>query len=277
MTRAFFYIGILISVVLFFSNPTLAAKISTNDLDCVIEPYMTVELSSPVQGVLEEVLVKRGDSVKRGQVLARLKSGVEQSGVVLAKARAESTTEIKVNTEKYELSKRSLKRVEELYQKKLISPNEHDEAFTSVVVGELEVLLAKENHHVAQLELERAKEILKLRSVISPIDGVVVERYKSPGEFVEDQPLLKLVQVNPLNVEVIAPLHWMGTIKKGMAVRVYPEKPIGGSYIATVVIVDPVVDSASGTFGIRLELPNNKFKIPAGLTCDVKFPGKRIK
>jgi RND family efflux transporter MFP subunit len=227
-----------------------------------------------VQGVLEEVLVKRGESVKKGQVLARLKSGVEESGVVLAKARAESITEIKVNTEKYELSKRSLKRVEELYQKKLISPNEHDEAFTSVVVGELEVLMAKENHHVAQLELERAKEILKLRSIVSPIDGIVVERYKSPGEFVEDQPLLKLVQVNPLNVEVIAPLQWMGAIRKGMVIQVYPEKPIGGSYKAKVVIVDPVVDSASGTFGVRLELPNDNHKIPAGLTCDVKFPGK---
>ena len=275
MTRVFLYLINLLVVILYFSAPTLAAKKSTDDLDCVIEPYMTVELSSPVRGVLEEVLVKRGDSVKKGQVLARLKSGVEQSGVVLAKARAESMTEIKVNTEKYELSKRSLKRVEELYQKKLISPNEHDEAFTSVVVGELEVLLAKESHHVAQLELDRAKEILKLRSIISPIDGVVVERYKSPGEFVEDQPLLKLVQVNPLNVEVIAPLHWLGTIKHGMVVRVFPEKPIGGSHKAKVVIVDPVVDSASGTFGIRLELPNKKHKISAGLTCDVKFPGKR--
>jgi RND family efflux transporter MFP subunit len=277
MTQAFLYAVNLIVVILCFSVPTLAAKKSTDDLDCVIEPYMTVELSSPVQGVLEEVLVKRGDSVKKGQVLARLKSGVEQSGVILAKTRAESITEIKVNTERYELSKRSLKRVEELYQKKLISPNEHDEAFTSVVVGELEVLLAKESHHVAQLELNRAEEILKLRSIVSPIDGVVVERYKSPGEFVEDQPLLKLVQVNPLNVEVIAPLHWLGTIKNGMVVRVFPEKPIGGSYKAKVVIVDPVVDSASGTFGIRLELPNDNHKVSAGLTCDVKFPGKRRK
>lgn len=277
MTRVFLYVVNLIFVILCFSAPTLAAKKSTDDLDCVIEPYRTVELSSPVQGVLEEVLVKRGDLVKKGQVLARLKSGVEKSGVVLAKARAESMTEIKVNTERYELSKRSLKRVEELYQKKLISPNDHDEAFTSVVVGELEVLLAKESHHVAQLELDRAREILKLRSIASPIDGVVVERYKSPGEFVEDQPLLKLVQVNPLNVEVIAPLHWLGVIKKGMAVQVYPEKPIGGSYKAKVVIVDPVVDSASGTFGIRLELPNDNHKISAGLTCDVKFPRKRRK
>lgn len=277
MIRILLYSLNCILVILSFSAPTFAAKKSTDNLDCVIEPYMTVELSSPVQGILEEVLVKRGDSVKKGQVLARLKSGVERAGVDLAKARAESVTEIEVSREKHELSKRALKRVAELYRKKLLPQNEHDEATTAVVVGELEVLLATESHHVAQLELRRAEEILKLRSIVSPIDGVVVERYKSPGEFIEDQPLLKLAQVNPLYVEVIIPLYWLRTIKKGMKVKVYPEKPLGGSYEAKVVIVDSVVDSASGTFGVRLELPNDKNKISAGLTCDVKFPGKRRK
>jgi RND family efflux transporter MFP subunit len=275
MIRVFLYS--VSFVFLCFSIPAFAAKKSMDGLDCVIDPYKTVELSSSVQGVLEEVLVKRGDSVKKGQVLARLKSGVEQAGVNLAKARAESMTEIKVNREKYELSKRDLKRIEELYRKKLIPPNDYDEAATTVVVGELEVLLAMESHHVARLELKRAEEILKLRNIVSPIDGVVVERYKSPGEFVEDQPLLKLAQVNPLNVEVIIPLYWLRTIKKGMMVRVYPEKPVRGSYQAKVVIVDSVVDSASGTFGVRLELPNGNHRIPAGLTCDVKFPVKRRK
>jgi RND family efflux transporter MFP subunit len=261
-------------LVLCFSNSVFAAKRSADDLDCVIEPYRTVELSSPVQGVLGEVLVKRGDLVKKGQILARLKSGVEQAGVSLAKARAESMTEIKLNSEKYELSKRALKRVKELYEKNLIPPNDYDEATTTVVIGEMEVLLAMENHQVAKLELKRAEEILKMREIVSPISGVVVERYKSPGEFVEDQPLLKLAQVNPLNVEVIAPLFWLKIIKKGMRVKVYPEKPVGGSYQAKVVIVDSVVDSSSGTFGIRLELPNKNLRIPAGLTCDVKFPRK---
>jgi len=62
-----------------------------------------------------------------------------------------------------------------------------------------------------------------------------------------------------------------------MTVQVYPEKPVGGSYTAKVVIVDSVVDSASGTIGVRLELPNDNHRVSARLTCDVKFPGKRRK
>ena len=50
-----------------------------------------------------------------------------------------------------------------------------------------------------------------------------------------------------------------------------PERPIGGSYSAVVKVVDRVIDAASGTFGVRLELPNRERKIPAGVRCRVRF------
>jgi hypothetical protein len=37
-------------------------------------------------------------------------------------------------------------------------------------------------------------------------------------------------------------------------------------------VVDPVIDAASGTFGVRLELPNSDYRLPAGLRCKVRFP-----
>jgi membrane fusion protein (multidrug efflux system) len=75
-----------------------------------------------------------------------------------------------------------------------------------------------------------------------------------------------------LIVVVIAPVQLFGKIKKGMKAKVIPEEPIGGHYTARVVIVDRVLDAASGTFGIRLQLPNRKYKLPAGLRCQVDFP-----
>jgi membrane fusion protein (multidrug efflux system) len=104
---------------------------------------------------------------------------------------------------------------------------------------------------------------------------VVMERFLSPGEYVENQPVLKLAQIDPLNVEVFAPVELFGTIKVGQQAKVRPEAPIGGSYKAKVVIVDRVIDAASGTFGIRLEIPNPKNMLPAGLKCRVIFPSIR--
>ncbi len=250
------------------------AQKGMSDFDCVIEPFMTVELSTSIRGTLEDVSVKRGDLVKKGQVVARLRSGVEKAGVELAKAQAQSKTQIQISKERFALSQRKLQRVNELYEKNMVPKNEQDEAETEKILAELEVLRAEEGHKIAGLELERAEEVLDLRSIVSPINGVVVERLKSPGEFVEEQPVVKLAQIDPLNVEVIAPIAYLGKIKTGMKATVFPEKPVGGKYKAEVKIVDSVVDAASGTFGIRLELPNPKHKVVAGLKCGVKFPLK---
>jgi hypothetical protein len=50
-----------------------------------------------------------------------------------------------------------------------------------------------------------------------------------------------------------------------------PERPVGGRYETAVKVVDRIVDAASGTFGVRLELPNRKQTIPSGVRCRVQF------
>ena len=118
---------------------------------------------------------------------------------------------------------------------------------------------------------EREKAVLKLRSVKSPISGVVVERYVSPGEYVSSQPLLQVAQINPLRVEVIVPAKMFGKISPQMTATILPELPIYGEQPATVRLVDKVIDPASSTFGVSLELPNPDYRIPSGLKCLVRF------
>jgi multidrug efflux pump subunit AcrA (membrane-fusion protein) len=131
---------------------------------------------------------------------------------------------------------------------------------------------AIESQQIAKLEMERAAAVLDQRTVRSPITGVVVERYMSPGEYVEDRPILKIAQIDPLNVEVILSVEHLGKIREGMTAEVLPQEPVGGSYKARVKVVDKVVDAASGTFGVRLELPNPQYRISAGIKCNVAFP-----
>ncbi len=93
----------------------------------------------------------------------------------------------------------------------------------------------------------------------------------SPGELAQQEKILKIAQIDPLNVEVIAPVEMFGSIKTGMRAKVRPEDPVGRAYRASVKVVDRVVDAASGTFGVRLELPNPRHRIPAGVKCNVRF------
>ena len=84
-----------------------------------------------------------------------------------------------------------------------------------------------------------------------------------------------IAQINPLNVEVFVPVALYGTIKIGMEAIVSGEQPVGGQHTATVDVVDPLIDARSGTFGVRLLLPNPTYKIPAGLRCKIEFPTAR--
>jgi RND family efflux transporter MFP subunit len=250
--------------------PSVEAK--SVELDGLIEPYMVTEVGSAVRGIIETVDVDRGDFVKKGEVVATLQSGVEKATMELARARAEVDAAIKSKETQLGFSDRKMKRYEELYKKETIPFGEMDEAETSKMLAELELQEARDNKRIAELELRRATEVLERMFIRSPIKGVVVERFLSPGEFVEEQPILKIAQIDPLNVEAIVPVEFFGSIQVGMQAEVLPEEPVGGIYTAKVKIVDQVIDAASGTFGVRLELPNPDYKLPAGLKCRVIFP-----
>jgi multidrug efflux pump subunit AcrA (membrane-fusion protein) len=111
-------------------------------------------------------------------------------------------------------------------------------------------------------------------TIQSPIAGVV-ERLQHPGELVKQEPILKLAQIDPLRVEVFAALAMLGQVKVWSMAEIRPASPPGGTFSARVTIVNKVMDSASATFGICLELPNPYHRLPAGLYCSVHFPANR--
>ena len=250
----------------------LPPKVNSAELDGLIEPYMVANVGSGMRGIIETVDVDRGDFVKKGQVVATLQSGVEKATMELARIRAEIETTIKSREAQLGFSERNKKRYEELYKKETVAFGEMDEAETKRMLAELELQEARDNKRLAELELIRTTEVLERLTIRSPISGVVVERFLSPGEFVEEQPIFKIAQIHPLNVEAIVPVELFGSIREGMKAQVRPEAPVGGEYTAKVKIVDQVIDAASGTFGVRLELPNPKYKLPAGLKCKIIFP-----
>jgi len=124
---------------------------------------------------------------------------------------------------------------------------------------------------LTELQLREATEKLRLRTIASPIDGVVVKRKLSPGEYVGEGSIMTLARVHPINAEIVVPVAMYRKIRKGMTAEVRPEAPAGGVYRGKVVVVDEVIDAASGTFGVRVELPNPDHQLSAGLNCSVRF------
>ena len=252
-----------------FAAQASAANIP--QLDCVVEPHMIIELSTQIDSIVDTMHVERGDLVAKDQILVTLDSEVERAAVASARARADSDAELRAGEVNVAFAERREERVQSLFQEDAISTDQFDEVETETLLARLQLDRAEEVTRLAQLELQRAEETLKRHTIRSPIDGVVVQRYLSPGESVRFQPMLRLAQIDPLRVEVIVPVSAFGKIEVGQKAIVQPEEPMVGNYDAEVMIVDRVADAASGTFRVALSLPNPDYALPSGLKCMVQF------
>lgn len=222
-------------------------KTLADEMECLLEPRMVADVGSPVEGTLAQVLADRGDSVRTGQVIARLNASVE-------------TATLKLKRAQLEYGERKVQRNEDLFKKNLIAASDKDELETQT--------------RIAELEVKQQEEVLALRTITSPINGVVVERFLGPGNHVSQEKIVRIAQIDPLNVEAVVPVALFGAIKPGSFGEVKMAPLVSGSYKARVTVVDRVVDAASGTFRVRLELPNPGNRIPAGIKCSVLFVGK---
>jgi RND family efflux transporter MFP subunit len=251
-----------------------AADPAGNEYDCLIEARQQVDVRSSVEGVIESVPVTRGQVVKKGTLLAKLSSGPERASLSLARSRATMVGEVKAAEARVELTRKKWERAKELQKGNFVSANSRDEAEAEYHLAREQLRAVLESRKVAELDAKRAEEVLAQRSIYSPIDGVVVAVLLQPGELMssnQKDPIMKLMEVDPLNVELVLPVSQYGKIKVGQKAEVLPEEPVGGRYEAMVEVVDPTVDAASGTFGVRLKLPNPGTRLPAGVKCRARF------
>ena len=263
LTRAAARVPLLLLAI---SGPATAAE-----YPCLVEPHMVVDLSTAVEGVLASVDVQKGDAVSAGDAVARLESRIEEALVEQARARVAMRSAIMArevslarNTDKHE-------RAVKLSSQKFVSPDELDELKSAVDLSRLELETERDNQRLAEIELKRFEAQLEQRVIRSPMDGVVVQRYLNPGEFAQAQPIVRVAQLDPLNVEAVLPGADYGSVQAGQPARVRLHGAGEPVIEAEVTIVERVIDAASGTFGVRVELPNPTLAIPAGLECTLEL------
>lgn len=256
-------------------SATLAAvpaRAEMQTFDCVAEPAQRVQVGSPVTGLLAQVKVGRGDEVKRGDELARLESTVEEANVALATAQANARASLESQRTRLELAQANLDRSLKLVNSGAVTQSKLEELEAIVAIARRDLDTEELRLRFAAIELERQQALLARQSIRSPLDGVVVEQNLRAGEFVrQDSAVLTIAQTDPLHVEAYVPTALWGKVAKGSRGTVSLEQPAETRIDAEVTVVDRIFDAASGTFGIRLALPNPGGAIPAGQRCKVSF------
>jgi RND family efflux transporter MFP subunit len=250
-----------------------AATTTPQPLGCLIEPFRVADIGSPVIGVIESVKVERGDRVDKGQVLATLRADVERASVDVAAGRAQAIGEYNAAVANADLARQKLVRAQDLADKQFISTQALEQARAEAGVADHRLAQAKEQRGILAREYELAQAQLQLRTIRSPSAGVIADRYMSAGERVEEKPVFRVAVVDPLRVEVVLPASLYGTVRAGALMNIAPEFPNAGTRQAKVVLVDRLIDGASNTFRVRLELPNAGMTLPAGLRCKADVAG----
>jgi RND family efflux transporter MFP subunit len=257
----------------FNAQDAAPAAVSSEGYECLLEPAAEVAIGSPTIGLIQEIHVDRADVIRAGDVLVQLESSVEVAALEVARARARMAGVVGSKAATAELEQKRLARAEQLYRGKALSLDVRDEVQTQAKVAAQELVQAREEKQLAALEFAQAEANLERRVIRAPISGVVVDRMMNPGEVVDEEKILRIAQIDPLRVEALLPAAMFGSVGLGTRAAVTPEHPGDQVHVARVVRIDRVIDPASGTFAVRMELPNAEHAIASGLHCQVRFLG----
>jgi macrolide-specific efflux system membrane fusion protein len=234
------------------------------------------EVPARAVGPLAEIMIREGDVVKRGQVLARIddaeaKLAADRAEVELAVARREAANELPVlaAAKAAEAARAELKRAVDSQAKfeKSISQTELDRLRLAADEAEYKQRQAVHIRETAELtarvkenELQTIRHRLQLHQIMAPIEGVVVEVKRRIGEWVEPgMPVVRLVLMDRLRVEAFAGAADLGSGAVGRAVEFRVAQADGeaaGKYEGRISFVSPEVNPVNGQVRLWAEVPN---------------------
>lgn len=238
------------------------------DVISFTKPYHDIDIAVSEMGIITQVLVKEGDVVTKGQLLAKLDDTEAIAKLKIAEKAKEARGQIEAAEVELKLQSSVVKKTQELFRNNHAEQFELDRAISreSVLQANLKTLL--EDIEIKKLEYERAKIQLRRRQLFSPIDGIVTEIYFDQGEYVSlNQPaILKVVQLDPLLVIFSVPVHLTNRISVGGPVDVQftgSKQTVKGH----VEFISPTVDPQSAETRVRVRIPNPKNKLRCGAEC----------
>ncbi|MFG0253119.1 MAG: efflux RND transporter periplasmic adaptor subunit [Phycisphaerales bacterium JB038] len=241
-------------------------------LPTIAMPSQDLELSFVVPGKIEVMAVKPEQYVTRGQLLAQLDDRVQRQQVRLAELAAEDDTRVESARERLALAERDLERVQEALEQEGVTQRELDDAQTSVNIGRIELTSSRYEQQQNKAILERERASLEQMRIVSPIDGVVAVKTKDAGESTEElQPVLRVVDIDPLWFDVAIPARYARSLRQGDTAEIsWRDLPTEQALQAHVLFVSSVGDAASSTLHVRLEAANPA-RIPAGQHAHARF------
>lgn len=234
---------------------------STGNLSAVT----TVQVGTQVSGIINDIYVDFNDVVRRGQIIARIDTTLLVSSVQDARAT------LSRNQAQLDFARTEFERVKNLYEKNFATEVEYNQVKYNLDLAEANIVSS-------QINLERANRNLAYATIVSPIDGVVVERNVDEGQTVAaslNAPQLFLIANDLSDMEILVSVDEsdIGLIKEGQTARftvqAYDEDVFYGSVRQVRLQSESVNNVVSYTAVVDVNNPEGRL-LP-GMTATVEF------
>lgn len=217
-----------------------------------LHPHLSVKVGPQVQGRVLEVLVEVGDSVEKGQVLAKLDARLYENALKKCQTYAD------LAKASYEQAELEFKRHRHLWEKQGENP-----AISRKTFEDSEFMLTQKKLIYEQTlhDLEMAEIQLAEASIRAPFSGIVTARYLDPGEAVTAIPPTPVVEVMD-----ISSLRFEFSLPQNLVKKVHPGTPIRSTeeFIGTIEKVFPSIDPLTRSFTCRVILDNTSKSLKPG-------------
>ena len=209
-----------------------------------VEADLDVNVSPESSGIIESILVKEGDHVSKGQILANLKVDALQR----------SLDELKVQLD---LATTNFKRQQNLWDQNIGS--------------EMQYLQAKTNMESLQKRIEGLEAQIDMADVKAPVDGVVDKIYQKKGEIGSPQmPFAKVVNIGRINIYGDVSEAYLTKVKEGDKIKInFPA--LGRETEARIQQIGNVIDPNNRTFRIKVTMNNPDRMIKPNLVAKIKI------
>ena len=233
----------------------------------------TVAVVPRAAGRLQTIAVRLGDQVSRGQRIAKIEDFELQEQVKQQEAAQEvSKATIRQREADLKLAETNAERSRNLFARQLLPKQTLDDTEARYQAAVAQLDLARAQNQQSNARLDELKINLENTNILSPVNGFVARRAADPGAFVgQNAPVVDVVDISSVRLVVNVVEKDLRPLKAGDVTRVEVDAYPGEVFTGRIARVAPVLDPATRTASIEIEIPNQGYRLKPGMYARVSI------
>jgi RND family efflux transporter MFP subunit len=233
----------------------------------------TVDIVPRVAGRVENVFVKLGDRVTRGQTVVKIEDNAIREQVNQVRANLEVNEATVVSRENdARVAESNMERARASFERGLLSAAGLEDAESRYNSAVSQVTVAKAQLASTAARLDELTITLQDTNVVSPVDGFVGRRNLDQGAFAgANTPILSVVDIGTVRMVANVVEKDFRRVERGAEAVVEVDAFPGEQFVGAVSRVAPVFDPATRTATMEIEVPNPGYRLKPGMYARVRL------